>query len=169
MVRRLMPEVVHGQRLVELPGTATVREAARLMAARNVGSVLVIARDRRLEGIVTERDIVHRVVVPGRDPDCTRLHEVMTKNPDTIGPNEPAIAALRRMRDGGCRHLPVVDEDGRPVRIQTVVISAQHREEVDVDTLLNEVQRASDLLAFCQQRLKAVGERLEQVLEDFEQ
>lgn len=41
-------------------------------------------------------------------------------------------------------------------------------DEVDVDTLLNEVQRASDLLAFCQQRLTAVGERLEEVLEDFE-
>lgn len=40
-------------------------------------------------------------------------------------------------------------------------------EDVDVDSLLDDVQRASELLAFCQQRLTAVGERLEQVLEDF--
>ena len=116
MVRRLMPEVVHDQKLAALPGTATVREAARLMAARNIGSVLVTARDGRLEGILTERDILCRIVAPGRDPDGTRLQEVMTKNPDTIGPDEPAIEALRRMRDGGYRHLPVVD-GGRLVGI----------------------------------------------------
>ena len=91
------------------PGTATVREAARLMAARNIGSVLVTGRDGRLEGILTERDILCRIVAPGCDPDRTRLQEVMTKDPDTIGPDEPAIEALRRMRDGGYRHLPVVD------------------------------------------------------------
>ena len=117
MVRRLMPEVVHDQKLVELPGTATVREAARLMAARNVGSVIVTARDGRLEGILTERDVVCRVVMPGRDPDHTRLHEVMTRDPDTIGPTEPAIEALRRMHDGGYRHLPVVDDGGRLIGV----------------------------------------------------
>ncbi len=117
MVRRLMPEVVHDQQLAQLPGTATVREAARLMAARNIGSVLVVARDGRLEGLLTERDLLCRIVAPGRDPDRTRLHEVMTRDPDTIGPGEPAIEALRRMRDGGYRHLPVVDGSGRPVGI----------------------------------------------------
>jgi CBS domain-containing protein len=116
MVRRLMPEVVHDQKLAVLPGSATVHEAARLMAARNIGSVLVTARDGRLEGILTERDVLCRVVAPGCDPDHTRLHEVMTTNPDTIGPSAPAIEALRRMRDGGYRHLPVVD-GGRLVGI----------------------------------------------------
>ena len=116
MARKLMPEVVHDQELAALPGTATVREAARLMAARNIGSVLVTARDGRLEGILTERDILCRIVAPGCDPDRTRLQEVMTKDPDTIGPDEPAIEALRRMRDGGYRHLPVVD-GGRLVGI----------------------------------------------------
>jgi CBS domain-containing protein len=117
MARKLMPEVVHDQKLVELPGTATVREAARLMAARNIGSVLVTAREGQLEGILTERDILCRIVAPGRDPDHTRLHEVMTKDPDTIGPDAPAIEALRCMRDGGYRHLPVVDDGGRLVGI----------------------------------------------------
>ncbi len=117
MARKLMPEVVHDQKLAELPGTATVREAARLMAARNIGSVLVTAREGQLEGILTERDILCRIVAPGRDPDHTRLHEVMTKDPDTIGPDAPAIEALRRMQDGGYRHLPVVDDGGRLVGI----------------------------------------------------
>jgi CBS domain-containing protein len=117
MVRRLMPDVVHDQKLAELSGTATVREAARLMAARNIGSVLVTAREGQLEGILTERDILCRIVAPGRDPDHTQLHEVMTKDPDTIGPSEPTIEALRRMWDGGYRHLPVVDGGGRPMGI----------------------------------------------------
>jgi CBS domain-containing protein len=117
MARKLMPEVVHDQKLVELAGTATVREAARLMAARNIGSVLVTTREGQLEGILTERDILCRIVAPGRDPDHTWLHEVMTKDPDTIGPDAPAIEALRRMRDGGYRHLPVVDNGGRLVGI----------------------------------------------------
>jgi CBS domain-containing protein len=116
MARKLMPDVVHDQELAELPGAATVREATRLMTARDVSTVLITAGGGRLEGIVTERDIVRRVVMPGRDPDRTRLHEVMTRDPDTIGPNEPPIEALRRMQDGGYRHLPVVD-GGRLVGI----------------------------------------------------
>ena len=133
MVRRLMPEVVRDQRLAALPGTATVREAARLMATRNIGSVLVTAHDGRLEGILTERDVMCRVVAPGRDPDRTPLYEVMTENPDTIGLGASAIEALRHMRDGGYRHLPVVDSGGRPMGI------ASHR-----DFLGEEMMRLED-------------------------
>jgi len=108
MNRKIIPEVVHDQTLLHLPATATVREAARDMRARHVGAVLVVAGDR-LEGIFTERDMVNRVVAEGLDPDGTKLAEVMTRNPDTVGPNDTALVALRRMQDGGYRHLPVVD------------------------------------------------------------
>jgi CBS domain-containing protein len=60
--------------------------------------------------------MVNRVVAEGRDPDSTTLAEVMTANPDTIAPQATAIDALRRMQDGGYRHLPVV-ERGRLVGI----------------------------------------------------
>lgn len=115
MNRKIIPEVVHDQTLLHLPATATVREAAREMRARHVGAVLVVAGDR-LEGIFTERDMVNRVVAEGLDPDGTKLAEVMTRNPDTVGPNDTALVALRRMQDGGYRHLPVVDS-GRLVGI----------------------------------------------------
>jgi CBS domain-containing protein len=108
MNRKIIPEVVHDQTLLHLPATATVREAAREMRNRHVGAVLVVAGDR-LEGIFTERDMVNRVVAEGLDPDGTKLAEVMTRNPDTVGPNDTALVALRRMQDGGYRHLPVVD------------------------------------------------------------
>ena len=115
MERRIVPDVIGQQQLVMLPSTATVREAAICMSERQVGAVLV-TRDGALEGIFTERDLLHRVVAPGRDPNGTRLVEVMTKNPDTIEADDYAIEALSRMSERGYRHLPVLDQ-GRLVGI----------------------------------------------------
>jgi CBS domain-containing protein len=115
MERRIVPDVIGQQQLVMLPSSATVREAAICMSERQVGAVLV-TRDGALEGIFTERDLLHRVVAPGRDPNATRLVEVMTKNPDTIEADDYAIEALSRMSERGYRHLPVLDQ-GRLVGI----------------------------------------------------
>ena len=109
MLRKIIPDVIRDQETVHLTSDATVREAARLMQQRNVGSMLVMEQGR-LDGILTERDVVQRVVAAGRDPDQTRLEEVMTKNPDTVRPEATALDALRLMQDGGYRHLPVVDQ-----------------------------------------------------------
>ncbi len=114
-MRRLIPDIVNSQQLLELPPTATVRGAARALRERHVGAVLVTT-DGRLAGIFTERDVVNRVVADGRDPDQTTLAEVMTADPDTMAPDATAIDALRRMQDGGYRHLPIVDR-GRVVGI----------------------------------------------------
>jgi CBS domain-containing protein len=115
MERRIVPDVIGQQQLVVLPSSATVREAAICMSERQVGAVLV-TRDGALEGIFTERDLLQRVVAPGRDPNGTRLVEVMTKNPDTIEADGYAIEALSRMSERGYRHLPVLDQ-GRLVGI----------------------------------------------------
>ena len=114
-MRKVVPDVVSNQELLELPPAATVRSAACAMRERRVGAVLVTT-DGHLEGIFTERDMVNRVVAEGRDPDHTTLAEVMTADPDTITPSTTAIEALRRMNDGGYRHLPIVDR-GRLVGI----------------------------------------------------
>ena len=109
MVRKLIPDVVHDQRLLTLSPTATVRDAARKMAKRDVRSVLV--KDHgRLVGIFTGTDLISRVVAPGLDPDTTTLREVMTANPATIEYDSHAIEALRRMEAGRHRHLPVVHD-----------------------------------------------------------
>ena len=116
MLRKLVPDVVHDQTLAMLTAAASVREAAVLMRARHIGSVLIVDADDRLVGIFTERDLVCRVVAEHRDPDETMLGAVMTVRPETVGPNTTAIDALRRMHQGGFRHLPVV-RDGKPVAI----------------------------------------------------
>ena len=108
MQRRIVPDLVRDQILVSLPPSATVQDAARIMAERHIGAVLV-AVDGRLQGIFTERDVLARVVAASLDPNDTALGGVMTPNPDTVAPNDSALEALRRMSERGYRHLPVVD------------------------------------------------------------
>ncbi len=113
--RKIVPDVVCDQTLVALTGNDHVRDAARLMKHRKVGSVLVMDGDM-LEGIFTERDMVYRVIADGLDPDMTPLSQVMTADPDTIDARATALEALRMMNERGYRHLPVVEE-GRVVGI----------------------------------------------------
>jgi CBS domain-containing protein len=115
MHRKVVPDIVNQQKIQLLPASTTVRDAARNMAERHIGAALV-GEAGRLQGIFTERDVLIRVVARGLDPDSTRLSEVMTPNPDTVGPDDLASLALERMRASGYRHVPVV-EDGEVVGI----------------------------------------------------
>lgn len=110
MVRHIVPDIVDNQKLVTLPPSATVRQAARKMARNNVRSVLVV-RGKRLIGIFTGTDLIGRVVAEGLNPDSTRLADVMTADPQTVSPRDNAIAALNLMQCGGYRHLPVTEGD----------------------------------------------------------
>jgi len=105
-----MSDIVRNQDPVTLPPSATVREACRFMRDRRVGAVLVTKGDRRLLGIFTGRDAVHRVLAEGKSAARTKLAEVMTSKPDTMPPGRTAIEALRLMEDGRYRHVPIVDE-----------------------------------------------------------
>ena len=108
MVRKLLPDVVRDQKLLQLAPQATVRDAAQRMARHNVRSALVM-EDGKLRGIFTGTDLIGRVVAEGLDPDTTPLRQVMTADPQTISADENAIEALRRMQVGHFRHLPVVE------------------------------------------------------------
>jgi CBS domain-containing protein len=111
-----MVDIVRNQDPVTLPPSATVREACQRMRDHRVGAVLVTDGDRRLVGIFTGRDAVHRVLAEGKSAVRTTLAEVMTPNPDAMLPSKMAIEALRLMEDRRCRHLPIV-EDGKVVGI----------------------------------------------------
>ena len=103
----------HG--FVTAPPSATVRQAAELMARRHVGAVVVV-EDDHLVGIFSERDAVFRVVARGLEPATTPLAQVMTPAPVTIGPERSFGHAMAVMQQHHCRHLPVV-EDGLPIGI----------------------------------------------------
>ena len=96
---RKMSDIVRNQDPVTLPPSATVREASQRMRDRRVGAVLVTDGDRRLVGIFTGRDAVHRVLAEGKSAVRTTLAEVMTPNPDAMPPGKMAIEALRLMED----------------------------------------------------------------------
>jgi CBS domain-containing protein len=109
MTQRSMAEIIRRQNPAMLPATATVREACSLMRDRRIGAVLVTGSDGGLVGLFTGRDVVGRVVAEALDANATPLAVVMTPKPDTLGPAAGSIEALRRMQDGGFRHMPIVD------------------------------------------------------------
>jgi len=98
---------------------APVRDAVELMRRDRVGCVLVCDEGGRLLGIFTERDLLRRVLAPGR-PLCLPLGDCMTPGPVVVHRTEPIGAAIRRMEEGGYRHLPVVDGSGKPVGVLSV-------------------------------------------------
>ena len=119
MHRRIVPDIVSNQSISTVQATMTVRDAAREMASKRIGA-LMITDQGRLQGIFTERDVMTKVVATGRDPDTTTLAEVMTRDPDTVRPDSLALKALEMMRESGYRHLPVVEADGRIVAIVSI-------------------------------------------------
>ena len=112
-----------------------VSKAAKLMAARNVGAILIV-EDDRLVGIFTERDMLFRVVAPGLDAQITRLADVMTRAPHTVHPDKPFGYALLVMYEKGFRHLPVV-EDGSAIGI----VSSRSAMDPDLEEFAHEASR----------------------------
>ena len=101
-------ELVKDRRLYAVESTRTVLEAARYMMEHNVGAVPVL-RDGDLTGILSERDIMNRVVALGRTPGTTAVSEVMTPKPRAVAADETIEECLFIMREFGFRHLPIVD------------------------------------------------------------
>lgn len=91
---------------VVIPGTKTILECAKLMMKKRVGSLL-IAREAQLEGILTEKDMVH-FLAKGLDPKVLKVKEIMTRKIYTISPEEDLYDALLRMRKYKVRRLPVL-------------------------------------------------------------
>jgi CBS domain-containing protein len=89
----------------------TVRQVARYMTERRVGAVCVL-EGTRLVGVVSERDIMSRVVAREVDPDQVRVKDVMTRDLVVAEAGDTHEDGLRKMKQAGCRHLPVV-QDGR--------------------------------------------------------
>jgi CBS domain-containing protein len=105
---KLIVDLIPDQKFATIAPKATVREAARTMAERNIGAILV-TEGARLVGIFSERDILGRVVAKDLDPDTTPVESVMTRNPDSLPPNANIRDAMRLMVAHDYRHVPVLD------------------------------------------------------------
>jgi len=133
-------KVMERKKLLVAPPETSVSKAARLMARKNVGAVLVV-KNKRLVGIFTERDAVFRVMARGRDAQTTCLADVMTPAPRTLSPDASFGHALLVMHENGFRHLPVM-EDGKLVGI----VSARNALDPDLEEFVSEAQRRQHIL-----------------------
>jgi len=102
--------IVEGRDVYFVRVDRTVRDVARYMTERRVGAVAVLDGDR-LAGVLSERDIVSRVVAPGKDADALTAAQVMTRDLVVATVAESYEDGVRKMKQAGCRHLPVVEGD----------------------------------------------------------
>ena len=98
---------------------ASLADAARKMRDLNVGIIPVVESDqnRRLRGVITDRDIAIRAVAEGKDASSTRVSDVMTSNVETCNKNDSVQDVLQLMEREQVRRVPITDREGRLVGI----------------------------------------------------
>ncbi|HXV79040.1 MAG TPA: CBS domain-containing protein [Candidatus Binatia bacterium] len=112
-------ERVCGKTVMTISPDATVAEAAKLMQSKHIGCLVVIDESRPV-GILTNRDIVLKVVASEKKPTETVVKKIMTANPTMVNVNYDLLDAVRLMHNRGVRRLPVVDEHRHLVGIITM-------------------------------------------------
>jgi CBS domain-containing protein len=120
---------------------ASAVEAARVMASENVGSVPVV-KDRRLVGLVTDRDLVVRVLAEGRDPNSTTVGDIASSDLETVSPDDGLDTALRKMASSKVRRLPVVEGD-QLVGIVAQADVARQGDDLETGQVVEEISRQS--------------------------
>ena len=146
MSERTVLQSMSQRHVLSLGPAASVHDAACAMTRANCGSVLIIDSAGTMQGIVTERDLMTRVLAKGLDANGTPVSQVMTRHPQCVGPEVKVADAVLIMIERGFRHLPIVETGGRVVG----VFSAR-------DALPREVNTAVDLAAFNEQVNDALG------------
>jgi len=110
----------------------TVLNATHVMNERRIGAVVVVNAEGRLCGMFTERDVLRRVVAVMRDPQTTRIEDVMTTDLITVAPNDDVASVSELMRDHRVRHVPVIDTFGRLCGMVSIGdINAHNLEETE--------------------------------------
>jgi CBS domain-containing protein len=115
-------------------------EAAKLMKDQDVGPIPVVENDQ-VSGILTDRDIVLRVVAEGKDPKSTTVGEIASRDLVTIDPEQTLDEALRLMAQHQIRRLPVCEEDGRLVGIVAQADIAMEASEQRTGELVEEISK----------------------------
>ena len=101
---------VKGSQVWSIPPDATVYDALRLLAERDIGALLVIEGER-LVGILSERDYARKVILKGKSSMGTAVNEIMTGRVIVISPQNTVDEAMALMTEKHLRHLPVIDDE----------------------------------------------------------
>ncbi len=145
MSERTVFQSMAQRHVLSVASKATIYDAACVMTRANVGGILVIDNDKLL-GIITERDLMTKVLAKAMDPSVTTVAEVMTPNPTTVAPNLKVTDAVVMMIERGFRHLPVINDAGKILG----VFSAR-------DALPREINTAVEITEFHEQVNDALG------------
>lgn len=115
MSERTVSQSMAQRHVISVLPTATVHAAACVMTRTNSSSVLVIDASNTMLGIVTERDMITRVLAKTLDPHQTPVSAVMTRSPHCVQPEMKVADAVLMMIERGFRHVPVVTQDGHKI------------------------------------------------------
>ena len=141
MDERTVFQSISRKHVTSLGPQASVRDAACVMTRANCGSVLIMEPPDILLGILTERDLMTRVLARGLDPEHTSTREVMTPNPICVPPETPVSDAVVLMLERGFRHLPLLSgkkilgvfsvRDALPRELGAALSQAEFNEQVN--------------------------------------
>ena len=123
-----------------IESSSPVAEAAQLMKAQDIGSVPIL-ESGRLVGMLTDRDIVVRVVAEGKDPQSTTAGDIASRDVITIDPQQELDEALRLMAQHQVRRLPVVEEDGRLVGILAQADVASEGDDTSTGQMVEQISQ----------------------------
>jgi CBS domain-containing protein len=98
---------------------ATVKDALDVMCDKNVGSIIIVRDNKTIAGILTERDMMRRVLHKGLEPAKTSVSDVMSINVRAANENDELIDWLRIMTTERFRHLPIIDDQGKLVNMMS--------------------------------------------------
>jgi CBS domain-containing protein len=133
-----------GGDLISIEPTATLDTAVKTLAKHRIGALLVLGPDRRVIGILSERDIVRVLAEQGADVLAKPLAQVMTRKVVTVGPTDTVGAIMERMTTGKFRHVPVVEQEQVVgiISIGDVVKHRLHEMEQESAALRDYIQSA---------------------------
>jgi CBS domain-containing protein len=114
-----------GRDVVTIEPKATLSDAVKLLAEKRIGAVVILGADRRIAGILSERDIVRALAESGRDAVDGPVSAAMTRKVSTCHERETISAIMERMTTGKFRHIPVVDQ-GKLVGIVSIGDVVKH-------------------------------------------
>lgn len=146
MTERTVFQSITQRHVVSLGPQASVWDAACAMTRAHCGSVLIVDTTGNLLGIVTERDLMTRVLAKALDPQKTMLSDIMTRNPFCVPPEMPVPDAVLIMIERGFRHLPIVGPNARILGVFSVR-----------DAMPREIGNALSLAEFHEQVNDALG------------
>ncbi len=146
MPERTVFQSISQRHVVSLSPQDSVWDAACMMTKANCGSILVIDGNGVIQGILTERDLMTRVVAKALDPKATSAADVMTRNPQSVSPETKVAEAVLIMIERGFRHLPIITSAGKILGVFSVR-----------DALPREIGAAVSLAEFNDQVNDALG------------